>query len=172
MIEILRLNSNRIRQRINELALILHDCVGNGASVGFMNPFDLREASKFYEDTATRCETGELVFFAAIFEGKAVGTVQLVPSQKPNQPHRADLVKMLVHSKYRRLGIGKKLLESVDFEAKQRGITLITLDTAAGSDAERLYIRAGYQKAGTIPDYALWPDGGYCDTTYYYKRIG
>ncbi len=170
--EIRKLHALEVRKRILELAVILDDCVKNGASVSFMNPFDLGEASKFYEEVASKCVAGELMLFAAILDGKAVGTVQLAPSQKPNQPHRADLVKMLVHSKHRRLGIGQKLLDLVDFEAKSYGITLITLDTAAGSDAERLYLRAEYQKAGTIPDYALWPDGGYCDTTYYYKRIG
>jgi GNAT superfamily N-acetyltransferase len=136
-----------------------------------MNPFDLAEAFEFYEQIASECESRDLLLLAAIIDGKAVGTVQLVSSQKPNQRHRADLVKMLVHSDYRKQGIGQKLLDWVDFEAKQRGITLITLDTASGSDAERLYLRAGYQKVGTIPDYALWPDGGYCDTTYFYKRI-
>ncbi len=170
MIELAILDGDQARQRIPELAFILQDCVAKGASVSFMNPFSLAEAIGYFTDIAEAVALQEIILFAAIENGRAVGTVQLHPVAKPNQPHRAEIAKMLVHSAHRRQGIGQKLLELAEIEAKKRGYTLLTLDTASG-EAERLYSRVGYKKAGTIPNFALWPDGGYCDTVFYYKLI-
>ena len=168
MSEIRNLDADEARERIPELALILFDCVANGASVNFMNPFSMAEAVGFFANVADSVANGDLVLFAAIENGRAVGTCQLVPSSKPNQPHRGELAKMLVHTTHRKKGIGKLLLDAVDAEMKQRGLKLITLDTAS-DDAERLYERCGYVRAGVIPKFALYPDGRYCDTVYYYK---
>lgn len=170
MINIVILEGDEARRRIPELALILHDCVAKGASVSFMNPFSLAEAIGYYTDIAESVAEGKVILVAAIENSRAVGTVQLEPSWKPNQPHRADVCKMLVHSAHRKRGIGQLLLESVDVEAKKRGLTLLTLDTASG-DAEKLYLRSDYIKAGIIPNFALWPDGGYCDSIFFYKLI-
>ena len=162
------LDSDEARERIPELALILFDCVKNGASVNFMNPFSMAEAIGFYAEVADAVERDDIVLFAAIENERTIGTCQLVPAKKPNQPHRADLAKMLVLSSHRNQGIGKNLLDAVDQEVSRRGLKLVTLDTALNT-AERLYERAGYMRAGTIPNFALWPDGGYCDTVYFYK---
>lgn len=168
--EIRLLDADEARARIPELALILHDCVVKGASVGFMNPFSMAEAIGFYAECAENAANGDSFLFAAFVNGRAVGTVQLVPCRKPNQPHRGDLIKMLVHSAHRNQGLGATLLNAAEDEARRCGITLLTLDTASAA-AERVYDRAGYIRAGMIPDFALWPDGGYCDTVIYYKKL-
>jgi len=162
------LDADEARERIPELALILYDCVKNGASVNFMNPFSMTDAIEFYTQVVDAVERKEIVLFVALENERAIGTCQLVPAKKPNQPHRADLAKMLVLSSHRNQGIGKNLLYAVDDEVKRRGLKLVTLDTALNT-AERLYERAGYIRAGTIPNFALWPDGGYCDSVYFYK---
>jgi GNAT superfamily N-acetyltransferase len=166
--DIIILDAIEARERIPELAHILHDCVINGASVNFMNPFSMAEAVGFFAGIADGVAHGELTLFAAIDSGIAVGTCQLIASQKPNQPHRADLAKLLVHSAHRNRGIGRGLLNAVDDEVRRRGLKLVTLDTALNT-AESLYERAGYQRAGVIPKFALFPDGEYCDTIYFYK---
>ncbi len=171
MIDIRILDGEEARQRIPELALILKDCVNKGASVSFMNPFSLAEAVGFFTEIAEAVSRSEVVLFAAIEDGRAIATVQLQPVWKPNQPHRADVAKMLVHSAHRNQGLAQKLLDTVDAEAKRRGMTLLTLDTMSDSAAERLYLRAGYIKAGIIPNFALWPDGGLGDTSFFYKEI-
>lgn len=168
MIDIRILKEGEAHHRIDELAAILHDCVIKGASVNFMNPFSMAEARDFFTTTAEAVARNELVLFAALDNDRAVGTCQLVPAKKPNQPHRADLAKLLVHSNHRNKGIGALLLAAADQEVKRRGLKLVTLDTALDT-AERLYERAGYIRAGVIPNFALWPDGGYCDTVYFYK---
>lgn len=168
MIDIRILDGDDAQHRINELATILHDCVIKGASVNFMNPFTMIEAVSFFKDTADAVRRGEVVLFAALENNHAVGTCQLIPAKKPNQKHRADLAKLLVHSSHRNKGIGASLLAAADQEIIRRGLKLVTLDTALNT-AERLYERAGYQRAGVIPNYALWPDGGYCDTVYFFK---
>jgi ribosomal protein S18 acetylase RimI-like enzyme len=168
LIEIGILDADDAQHRINELAAILHDCVTKGASVNFMNPFTMAEAIEFYTGIAEAVRREEIILFAALEHDHAVGTCQLIPAKKPNQKHRADLAKLLVHSSHRNKGIGASLLAAADQEVKRRGLKLVTLDTALNT-AERLYERAGYQRAGVIPNYALWPDGGYCDTVYFFK---
>lgn len=168
MIDIRILRGDEAHHHIDALATVLHDCVTKGASVNFMNPFDMAEARDFYTATAGAVARDELVLFAAMDNDRVVGTCQLVPAKTPNQPHRADLAKLLVHSNYRNKGIGASLLAAADQEVKRRGLKLVTLDTALDT-AEQLYERAGYIRAGVIPNFALWPDGGYCDTVYFYK---
>ena len=110
------------------------------------------------------------MLFAAKLEGRIVGTVQLGLDMPPNQPHRGDIKKLLVHRAARNRGIGAKLMERAEVEAKARGRTLLVLDTA-GAEAERLYVRSGWQRVGVVPDYAMWPAGGFCDTVFFWKRI-
>ncbi len=150
---------------------ILVDCVNGGASVGFMNPFGPADAHPWWTGVLEEVGAGRTVLFGALADGEVVGTAQLIPATKPNQPHRADVSKLLVHSRARGSGIGAALMRAVEDEARRRGLRVLVLDTATGSDAERLYPRLGWDRTGVIPDYALWPDGGLCDTTVFYKRL-
>jgi GNAT superfamily N-acetyltransferase len=157
--------------QIDELADVLHDCVHGGASVSFMLPFALDEARAFWQGVAAGVARGERVLIVAEAEGRIRGTVQLVLAQPPNQPHRADLAKMLVHRAARRLGLGAALLQAAEDAARQAGKTLLVLDTAS-PEAERLYARGGWVACGRVPNYALLPGGGYCDTRYFYRALG
>jgi GNAT superfamily N-acetyltransferase len=155
---------------IDELAVVLADCVAGGASVSFMAPFSQDDAVAYFRNAIASVARGETVLVAARIHGRVVGTLQLGLDTPPNQPHRADVKKMLTHRSARRRGIGAAMLERIEAEAKQRGRSLLVLDTASG-DAERLYSRAGWQRVGVIPDYALWPEGGLCATTLFWKRV-
>jgi len=156
------------------LADILVDCVEGGASVSFMAPLTQDKAQAFWTgvaDSVAAC--GRRLLVAQDPEsGDLLGTVQLVLAQSENQPHRGDIAKMLVRRRARRRGIGASLMQAAEDAARADGKTLLVLDTATGSDAERLYTRLGWTRVGTIPGYALWPDGRPCATTYYYKRLG
>jgi GNAT superfamily N-acetyltransferase len=152
------------------LAAVLHDCVHGGASVSFMLPMSAQKATLYWRATAAAVLRGEAIVLAA-FDGAAiVGTVTLLLRQPENQPHRADVAKMLVHRRARRRGAGALLLQAVEAEARRAGKTLLVLDTAS-ADAERVYARGGWQRVGEIPDYALLPAGGLCATTLFYKRL-
>lgn len=157
--------------QIDDLAEVLKDCVDGGASVSFMQPFALDEARAFWQRVAAGVAAGERALLVAEDNlGRIVGTVQLVLDQPPNQPHRADLAKLLVHRRARRAGVAEALMRAAEPLARAHGKTLLVLDTASDT-AARLYERLGWQKAGVIPDYALLPDGGLCDTTYFWRRV-
>ncbi|WP_337184537.1 GNAT family N-acetyltransferase [Shinella sp.] len=160
------------RARIGELADVLADCVTGGASVGFMAPYAPADAVPFWEDVAAAVGEGATLLFAAERGGRIVGTVQVGIRQMPNQPHRADVKKLLVMERERGRGLARALMTAVEAEAGRHGKTLLVLDTATGSPAETVYERLGWQRAGVIPDYALYPDGRFCATTLFYKRIG
>jgi len=164
------LDATAANAAIGELAAVLADCVAGGASVSFMSPFGHDDAVAFFRKVAASVERGETVLIAAKDGNRIVGTVQLGIDMPPNQPHRADMKKMLVHRSARKRGIGAALMARAEQEAKARGRTLLVLDTASG-DAERLYERSGWQRSGIIPDYAMWPEGGFCDTTFFWKRV-
>jgi GNAT superfamily N-acetyltransferase len=168
--EITLLDAAAARAAIDELAEVLADCVEGGASVSFMSPFGREDARKFFEKIIAAVARDEVVLFAAKLDGRIVGTVQLGIDMPPNQPHRGDIKKLLVHRAARKHGFGAKLMAAAEAEAKARGRTLLVLDTA-GDEAERLYVRGGWQRTGIIPDYAMWPQGGFCDTTIFWKRI-
>jgi GNAT superfamily N-acetyltransferase len=168
--EILILDAAAAKAAIGELADVLTDCVEGGASVSFMLPFGRGDATNFFEKIIASVARNETVLVAAKLGGRIVGTVQLVLDMPPNQPHRADIRKLLVHRSARKHGVGAALMARAEDEAKARGRTLLVLDTASG-DAERLYARSGWQRVGVVPDYAMWPGGGFCDTTFFWKRI-
>lgn len=150
---------------------MLDDCVHGGASVSFMLPMSLEKAAAYWGCLAAAVERGECQVFAALSgSGEILGTVTLALKQPENQPHRAEVAKMLVHRRGRRQGVGALLLAAVEEAALAAGKTLLVLDTAS-EDAQRLYVRAGWQRVGVIPDYALWPGGGLCPTTVFYKRL-
>ena len=151
---------------------VLMDCVEGGASVGFMSPLPQARARAFWDVVADDVATGRRMLFIAEDGARNVlGTVHLVLAQPDNQAHRADISKMLVLRKARRRGIGALLMRAAEEAALESGKTLLVLDTVTGGDAERLYARLGWKKVGIIPDFALWPDGRPCATTYFYKPL-
>ena len=155
---------------VEALAALMIDVVEGGASIGFMLPIDAACAEAFWRRVGAGVDRGERVLFVADDGDALVGTVQLLVEQPENQPHRADVAKMMVSNRARRQGIGAALMRAAEQEAKARGKTLLVLDTAS-ADAERLYARLGWQRCGTIPGYALLPQGGPCDTTYFYRVL-
>lgn len=165
------LSAPEARAAIADLCDVLADCVNGGASVGFMQPYGPADAELYWQSVADSVETGATLLFVAEIEGKVVGTVQIGAAQMPNQPHRGDLKKLLVHRSARGKGLARLLMAAAEREASRRGKTLLVLDTATGSEAEAIYPRLGWQRVGVIPDYAMWPEGGLCDTTLFYKRI-
>ena len=155
---------------IDALALVLVDCVEGGASVSFMHPLPLPKARAFWQRVADDVARGERALLVAEDAAGIVGTVQLVLAQPENQPHRADLAKMLVHRRARHQGVGAALLAAAEQAARDCGKTLLVLDTAS-AEAERLYARAGWQRSGVVPGYALLPHGGLCATTFFYREL-
>lgn len=155
------------------LAEVLIDCVAGGASVSFMWPLPHHRALAFWQGVLDSARRGERIVLVAedADTNAVVGTVQLLLAMPDNQPHRADVAKMLVHRRARRRGLGAALMQAAEAAARSAGRTLLVLDTVTGSDAERLYSRLGWQRVGVIPGYALWPNGGPCDTTYFYKTL-
>ena len=159
-------------RKIQELADVLIDCVEGGASVSFMLPLPRAKAEAFWREVSASTARGErLVFVAEDASGAVVGTVTVILNLPENQPHRGDVAKMLVHRRARRRGVGAALLAAAEHGALNAGKTLLVLDTVAGGEAERLYARQGWQRCGTIPHYALWPDGRPCATTLFFKFI-
>jgi GNAT superfamily N-acetyltransferase len=156
--------------QVQGLAELLIDCVQGGASVSFMHPLPLQKALDFWRQVAAAVTQGERALLVAEDELGTIGTVQLIFKQPENQPHRADLSKMLVHRRARRRGLGRELVLEAENVARECGKSLLVLDTASG-DAERLYARLGWQRCGVIPGYALLPHGGLCDTTYFYRAL-
>ena len=156
---------------IEGLTDVLVDCVEGGASVSFMLPLTRERALTFWQGLADDVAQGRRLLFVARDATGIVGTVQVILSQPENQPHRADIAKMLVHRRGRQRGLGAALMRAAEDGAREAGKTLLVLDTATGSDAERLYERLGWQRVGAIPDYALWPQGGLCATTVFYRRL-
>ena len=171
MPDIRLLSAADARGMLSDLCDVLADCVNGGASVGFMQPYGSVDALPYWQGVADSVESGATLLLVAVIEGRAVGTVQVGAAQMPNQPHRGDLKKLLVHRAARGKGLARHLMEAAEREAARIGKTLLVLDTATGSDAEAIYPRLGWQRVGVVPDYAMWPGGGFCDTTIFYKRI-
>jgi GNAT superfamily N-acetyltransferase len=156
---------------LDQLAAVLADCVEGGASVSFMSPFSHADALVFFRKVAASVALGDTVLLAAKLDGKIVGTVQLGLITPPNQPHRADIKKLLVHRSARGHGVGAALMAQVEEEARRHRRWLLVLDTVPGENGYRLYVRAGWTRTGIIPDYALFPDGRLCDTAVFWKRL-
>jgi GNAT superfamily N-acetyltransferase len=157
--------------QIDELAGVLIDCVEGGASVSFMHPLTRDRASAFWRRVAQGVAAGERALLVAEDAQGVCGTVQLVLDQPENQPHRADLSKVLVHRRARRHGVGAALVRAAEATARECGKTLLVLDAVTAGDAARLYERLGWVRVGDIPGYALFPRGGLCSTTLYYRNL-
>jgi ribosomal protein S18 acetylase RimI-like enzyme len=151
------------------LCELLIDSVEHGASVGFLTPLVVADATAYWRRVAGAVDGGRAILLLA-GDDEVLGTVQLDIDTLPNQPHRATISKLLVHSSARRRGIGEALMAAAEREAQARGRWLLTLDTAT-AEAERLYARMGWTAAGPIPDYAMNPDGSLTATTWYWKRL-
>ena len=167
-----RVDAAEVGSLIEPLADVLLDCVEGGASVSFMWPLPRERALAFWRGVAEGVRSGErLLLVGQTQPGRIDGTVQLVLAQPDNQPHRADLAKMLVHRRARRRGLAQAMLAAAEAAAREAGKRVLVLDTVTGGDAERLYERGGWQRVGVIPDYALMPDGRPCATTYFHKAV-
>jgi ribosomal protein S18 acetylase RimI-like enzyme len=160
-----------VHEQLDGLAAVLVDCVAGGASVSYMAPFSHEDARGVFEAFAAEVEQGRRLLLAAFASGEVVGTVQVILAVPPNQPHRAEIAKLLVHRSARRRGIAERLMERAEAEARAEGKTLLVLDTVTGDAAERLYERLGWTRVGVIPGYALYPDGRPCDTTVFWKSL-
>lgn len=171
-IKVRRIDANEAAACVEALADVLIDSVEGGASVSFMLPLPREKAVAFWRGVANGVARNERVLLVAEDrKGQIVGTVQMIMSLPDNQPHRGDIAKMLVHRKARRRGIAQRLMAAIDDAARKEGKTVLVLDTVAGGDAERLYERAGWQRVGVVPKYALMPNGEFCGTTFFYKHL-
>ena len=153
------------------LADVLIACVEGGASVSFMLPLSRERAETFWRNVTDGAARGDRILLVAEDETGVVGTVQVLLTMPENQPHRGEIAKLLVHPRARRRGIAARLMEAAHEAARGAGKSLLVLDTVTGGDAERLYPRLGWQRCGVIPDFALWPAGGFCATTFFYKAL-
>lgn len=158
---------------LDGLAGVLYGCVSNGASVSFVEPFTTADARRFFEQkVAPSVAAGDSDLLLAMVDGRIAGTVQLACDTPPNQPHRADVRKLLVHPDFRRRGVAEGLMLELERLASARGRSLLTLDTRAGDAAERLYLRLGYQILGRIPAYANHPQTGEPEgCTFFFKVL-
>jgi GNAT superfamily N-acetyltransferase len=169
--EIISLEAPVMAAALNQLADVLVDCVEGGASVSFMSPFSHADGLAFFRKVAGSVAAGDTVLLAAMLGGRIVGTVQLGLDTPPNQPHRADIRKLLVHRSARGHGVGAALMAQIEDEARRRGRWLLVLDTVPDENGHRLYLREGWTQTGLVPDYALFPDGRLCDTAIMWKRL-
>jgi len=159
------------QRQVEQLTSVLLDCVEGGASVSFMAPLTRERANSFWDRVAADVNAQRRVLLVAEDEQGICGTVQLLLDLPENQPHRADLGKMLVHRRARRQGVGAALVRAAEAAASDCGRTLLVLDTVTASDASRLYERLGWVRVGDVPQFALLPEGGFCSTTFYYRLL-
>ncbi len=170
-LRIRRLDADETRAAAPALAEVLLDCVRGGASVSFMADMTRAQAEAFWQGVAEAAASDGRAVLVAEDDKGLLGVVEVIPAGPPNQPHRADIAKMLVHRRARRQGAGEALMRAAEDAAREMGKTLLTLDTVTGGVAERLYARLGWVVVGSIPDYALMPDGEPCATTVFYKAL-
>lgn len=155
-----------------QLVDVLIDCVEDGASIGFVQPLTRDRVRRFWRVVADGVAAGERVLLVAEDQQGVCGTVQLLVAMPDNQPHRADVAKMMVHRRARRRGLGAALMRAAEAAARERGLSLLVLDAVTDGDAARLYQRLGWVRVGDIPRYALFPRGGSCSTTVFYRDLG
>ncbi|SNY93079.1 Ribosomal protein S18 acetylase RimI [Cohaesibacter sp. ES.047] len=168
-----KLSVDALDPSLADLAEILFACVTSGASVSFVQPFDAEQAAQFWQDKVfPKVKEGGATLFVARIDGRIVGTVQMNSDLPPNQAHRCEVSKLLVHPHFRKRGIATSLMEMLEKEARSLDKTLITLDTRSGDQAEPLYILLDYKIGGRIPNFARATDSDRLDsTTYMYKIL-
>jgi GNAT superfamily N-acetyltransferase len=156
---------------LRSLALLLVDAVESGAAVSFLAPLEVSQAQDWWRRNFSSSASGATCLAARDSEG-IVGCVQFHPSWAPNQPHHADVMKLLVHRRARRRGVGTQLMQALEAEARSAGFRLLTLDSKRGDAGENFYRRLGWTTVGTIPRFALDPDGVTLhDTVVFYKEL-
>lgn len=155
---------------VDGLTDVLLDAVQSGAGVSFMSDLTRDAAAAWWRRTLGNA-TPRTVVLVARDESGIVGTVQLQPAWPPNQPHRADVAKLMVHRRARGKGVARALMEELERQARTQRFTLLLLDTCKGSAAERLYTSMGWTRVGEVPNFALNPDGSWCDTVFFYKQL-
>jgi ribosomal protein S18 acetylase RimI-like enzyme len=166
-----QLSSDDVNQVINELVNLLQDSVTNGASIGFLLPISDNDASVYWQEVANLLKTPYRVMLVAKADEKVIGSVQLDLASRPNGNHRAEVIKLMVHSSWRNQGIGQALLHAIERKAQHAQRTTLVLDTREGDPSERLYLKMGYVRAGTIPEYARSTDGSLHTTVFMYKLL-
>ena len=173
MISIEKVDSNLMQQIIAPLAVMLKECVEQGASIGFVMPFNLQQSSDFWEAKhKQKCSGHKIELFVAKVEGVVAGCVMLDLETPANQSHRADVAKLLVHPNYQRRGIAIQLMLALEKQALLSGRSLLVLDTKTGDNAESLYLKMGFEISGSIPNFAQNPAlDGYAATTFMYKNL-
>ncbi|WP_099110515.1 GNAT family N-acetyltransferase [Xenorhabdus stockiae] len=162
---------NSINTKCHELIKLLNNCVENGASIGFISPLEVNEAEQYWQDVETDVVSGHRLLLVAMEGDKIAGSVQLSLCRKKNGKHRADVEKLMVHTAYRRRGIGNMLMEELECVAKQHQRSLLVLDTRTNDPASALYQKCGFVEAGQIPNYSINSNGELSGTTYFYKMI-
>ena len=170
-IAVVEFDGAELRRRRDELRTLLADAIEDNASVGYILPVDTSLLDGFWQGIEDDVRAGTRIVLAALVDDEVVGSVQLALCTKPNQPHRADVQKLLVLRSARGSGIGAALMQRVETRATASGRWLLLLDTRSGSHADRLYQRWGWQPLGRVPGFALDPDGTLADCTFYWKRL-
>jgi ribosomal protein S18 acetylase RimI-like enzyme len=155
-----------------ELSEILIEAVASGGSVSFMHPLAPEAADSFWQGSLASADRGERIILGAFDGERLIGTVTLLLDLPPNQPHRAEIAKMMTRISHRGRGVAKALMHTAESMAAEKGRTLLVLDTAVEDGASRLYGAMGFKLTGVIPDYALKPHGGLTGTMIYWKRVG
>jgi len=157
---------------VRMLADILIEVVADGGSVSFMHPLAVADATAFWQGSLAAAARGERIVFGAFDGDEVVATVTLQLAMPPNQPHRAEIAKMMTRPSHRGHGIASRLLQTAEARAIAEGRILLVLDTAVDDGASAFYERMGYAEAGVIPDYAYKPHGGLTGTRLFWKRVG
>lgn len=166
-----RLGKDATASDVKGLARLLVDAIDSGAGVSFLAGLTEEQAESWWRSILASSPERAILLVARDAEG-LVGTVQLQPAWAPNQPHRADVAKLIVHRRARRQGIARALMLALERAASSAGFTLLLLDTCKGYDAERLYTSLGWVRVGEVPGFALNPDGSLCDTVFFFKTLG
>jgi len=168
-----QLDHTQLRAERPDFSQLLTSCVEAGASIGFMAPFSVGQAEAFWSGIVDTVEAGERLIWSArdAATGELLGTVQLIIGLPDNQPHRGDVAKLMVSPSARRRGVARHLMLGLENEARARNLRTLVLDTVTGSPADSLYRQLGWTEVGPVPDYALFPDGAPCSTTFFYRAL-
>ena len=169
--QIQNLSASEVNQSIDELVELIQDSVNKGASIGFLLPITDDDARRYWQEVADALKTPQRVMLVAKEEETIIGSVQLDLASRPNGSHRAEVIKLMVHSAWRNQGVGQALMRAIEQEARKAHRTTLVLDTREGDPSEHLYLKMGYTRAGTIPEYARSTDGSLHTTVFMYKLL-